>query len=766
MSRLLGPAHAVRLGLLTLTALALVGVALVAQEAQPGADKTVRMGLPTHALQYLGNAALLKELNVSAEQKSKLVEFRTKWWNDFFALDVKDHDAKLPAMSAAADKELAQIFTPEQLKRLQQITVQQTEKRWGAGRAVRLPVIAEALKLSPEQIDRLAKGEEVPKVLSDTQQKEWAQMRGQPFEAALRVSFPGGALKGKGIDKGKGFAPSHPGLTSLAAEAVRRELALGEEQVKGVADLQEKWSKAIADLPAGPAAERAKQAAALRPDYDKAIAGLLQPEQHTRHVQILLQQQIRFLDGAAVYKNAAVAKGIGLTDEQRQDLDKLDGERLQGLAAVILADRPLEEVLKEVAAHKKASAGLIDKVITAEQHARMKELVGKPFEGFPKGGKGKGGGGGGFFTGPLSAYDFSLSMVVSPFLSNTALQGELKLTDEQMTQLTKLRTKWTADKKMGQAGLTDEALAKKVRELSQGFLKELTAVVSPEQAKRILQVGLQLTSGQGGGFLGSMTANFVEVEDGLKLTKEQLVRIRNGEGLSAVLTKEQQGLWKELLGPPIKSASLPFGGPGFAGRSLPERLHHVNHAEVQKDLMLSEEHIKQVQALVAQWQQNPPTPAAAVRERTAAVNEAIDKMLKPEQQKRLQQIRWQQLRKRGMDQLLTLPEFGKAVGVSDKQQEQVRAIIKEHMAIEDLLFSELRPGGVRRRPGRPREAGQGHHLHAGPGDASEADRRPGERRAVGAAAGADGRVARPGVRGDDPAAAVRAAGRRRVRRAA
>lgn len=125
---------------------------------------------------------------------------------------------------------------------------------------------------------------------------------------------------------------------------------------------------------------------------------------------------------------------------------------------------------------------------------------------------------------------------------------------------------------------------------------------------------------------------------------------------------------------------------------MPERLYHLTLAAVQKELNLSEEQVKQVQSQAAEWR-DARTTAAARPQLTAAMNEAIDKMLKPEQQQRLRQIGWQQIQKRGMTLLLTTAEFTKALGLSDKQQETAAAVRKEHTAVINILDRELfRPG--------------------------------------------------------------------------
>ena len=45
--------------------------------------------------------------------------------------------------------------------------------------------------------------------------------------------------------------------------------------------------------------------------------------------------------------------------------------------------------------------------------------------------------------------------------------------------------------------------------------------------------------------------SFVEVSEGLKLTREQKEQVENGEELAKVLDERQQAKWKEMLGKPF-----------------------------------------------------------------------------------------------------------------------------------------------------------------------------------------------------------------------
>ena len=126
--------------------------------------------------------------------------------------------------------------------------------------------------------------------------------------------------------------------------------------------------------------ERNKVFQQMREINDKALAGALKPEQVKR-----LKQLDNQMLGLVMFSKPEVAAALKLTDEQRRQIvdiaSKLNTDR-RGLlgGAGRGAGRPDPEVTKKLAdLQKGAMAGAV-KLLTDEQKATFKDLVGEPFE--------------------------------------------------------------------------------------------------------------------------------------------------------------------------------------------------------------------------------------------------------------------------------------------------------------------------------------------------------------------------------------------------
>ena len=162
----------------------------------------------------------------------------------------------------------------------------------------------------------------------------------------------------------------------LDQKSVQEELKLSDEQIKKVKELSEKQRESFRgqrgqrgqrDEETRKKMEEARQAA------DKAVAGILKPEQLKRVKQISLQQQ-----GARSLSNPEVASALKLTDEQMSKIKSIQEETRPARGQRGQRD---EETRKKMEEARKAANEKLMNVLTTEQKGKWKELIGEPFKG-------------------------------------------------------------------------------------------------------------------------------------------------------------------------------------------------------------------------------------------------------------------------------------------------------------------------------------------------------------------------------------------------
>jgi hypothetical protein len=157
----------------------------------------------------------------------------------------------------------------------------------------------------------------------------------------------------------------------LAQEPVQKELKLSLDQVSAIAKLAEQSSEVFrTHHNLSPEAMRA-QFEGLSAREKKALAEILEPGQARRLQQLVWQQR-----GLRAAGDADVADALGLSDEQKQKIRALQQEakfrRPPGRPGEFRPERgkSFEELAKN-----------IRDVLTAEQLAKWKEMIGEPFQG-------------------------------------------------------------------------------------------------------------------------------------------------------------------------------------------------------------------------------------------------------------------------------------------------------------------------------------------------------------------------------------------------
>lgn len=673
-------------GAVLLAALAL-SVAVAQQPRQ-----TATTTLLYYGMLYLSDPALHKELKLSDDQVKKVTEHRDKWMAQIQQSSPQSKDRE--EATKASDKALAEILDAAQVKRLKQITLQQLE----SGRSIRstslsrLPEVIEELKLTDDQKSKLGFVESLTEALTDDQKTKWKAMKGDKFDVALQPAFPGGGFPG-------GFGPrvTMPArLQYLLQKSVQDELALTEKQEKTVAELQQKWQDLFPIQPGRPTVDQRK-AERTSKDIETAIGEMLQPAQMKRLRQIELQAQVGRRRGteSTVLTLPAVVRDLKLTDAQQEKISSIQEERGKEIVPLFLTGETYAEIAKKVEAYKKETSDKLHKVLTEDQQAQLKEMIGKPFTGeiSPAG-----------FPGPSgrpSALNTPMYLSISglTFTEATALHDELKLTEDQVKKLAALREKSRTESLRITTDTRDTAQRdKKRKELAASNDKALADILEPEQLARFKQIALQQYERSRATFTSPL-ARFVEVADELKLSEDQKRRLSRGETMAAVLDEKQAAKWKEMLGKPFATNLSPVRPEGFPGRGpvLPVVVRYLQEKSVQEELKLTEAQIKKVADLDTKWQEaTKDFPNWSVDDRGKNLAEAREKLdgalaelLDKVQGPRLRQIELQQVEKQGLGVLLANTQVVKGLELKEEQQEKVKTINADFDNISGLMFREI-----------------------------------------------------------------------------
>lgn len=206
---------------------------------------------------------------------------------------------------------------------------------------------------------------------------------------------PGRGRRGGGGGFG-GMMGSPVGL--LRMPEVRKELNLTEEQNKQVDEALQQATPAggFAGLQDLSPEEQQKRREEMRRKMDEATASVkkvLKPEQEKRLEQLALQRQ-----GLAALARPEIAKQLGLTDEQKEKIEKIQASaRPQFGSFRDLSDEQRQKAFAEMQQKQEKAQTETLAVLSDDQKAKWAEMKGKDFT-FPQfgpGGFGRPGGGAG-----------------------------------------------------------------------------------------------------------------------------------------------------------------------------------------------------------------------------------------------------------------------------------------------------------------------------------------------------------------------------------
>jgi Spy/CpxP family protein refolding chaperone len=172
---------------------------------------------------------------------------------------------------------------------------------------------------------------------------------------------------------GGGMSPA--GL--LGQESVQKELGLSDEQKQQVEELSKKTREQRQGLMDLDPQERSAKMRELREQNDKEVSKILKPEQHKRLHQITLQVQ----GLASALGNPKVAEEMQIKDDQKPQIKEIQDYVREQTRDLFQPGGNPDDARKKMEELRKTSNERVEKVLTAEQKAKWKELAGEPFKG-------------------------------------------------------------------------------------------------------------------------------------------------------------------------------------------------------------------------------------------------------------------------------------------------------------------------------------------------------------------------------------------------
>ncbi len=202
--------------------------------------------------------------------------------------------------------------------------------------------------------------------------------------ADLAMAQPGG----RGGDRGGFGRMFNNPLMLLRNERVQEELELVDDQVEELNELQQEIMEKVRDmfrdmrdLDQDERADRMKEIGEYMEDIQKDVDSILLPHQQQRLRQLFYQTQTR--RPGALPVTDELAKELNITEEQMEKMREA-------------AEKANEDMRKEMEKLRQKAMEKVLSVLSAEQRAKYKELMGEPFDmGDPRQGFGRGGNRGG-----------------------------------------------------------------------------------------------------------------------------------------------------------------------------------------------------------------------------------------------------------------------------------------------------------------------------------------------------------------------------------
>lgn len=179
------------------------------------------------------------------------------------------------------------------------------------------------------------------------------------------------------------------GVLLLGQKSVQDELKLSDEQKDKIKEFSAKAIEKFQGLRDLSQEERQAKGREIAEEAQKFVKETLKPEQAKRLHQIGLQQA-----GLLAFADPEVAKGLNLTDEQKDKLKTIGEDARKEMQDLRQSGASREEMATKMREARQKNAEKAAGVLTSEQKDKWKEMTGEPFKGEIRFGFGGGQGGG------------------------------------------------------------------------------------------------------------------------------------------------------------------------------------------------------------------------------------------------------------------------------------------------------------------------------------------------------------------------------------
>jgi hypothetical protein len=179
----------------------------------------------------------------------------------------------------------------------------------------------------------------------------------------------------KGSSKGLVAGEEIIEILLLRQKSVQKDLQLSEDEAKTVREFTDKQHQAALEAHNLPDKERHAMHDHLARANERFLALHLTPAQRMRLEQISMQ-----LNGLMWVARPAIARELGLTDDQKKKAEEYQKELHDKVKAAGQADSK-EAIKEKLTALHKESKEKFATLLTNEQKAKWQHLTGKPFEG-------------------------------------------------------------------------------------------------------------------------------------------------------------------------------------------------------------------------------------------------------------------------------------------------------------------------------------------------------------------------------------------------
>lgn len=332
-------------------------------------------------------------------------------------------------------------------------------------------------------------------------------------------------------------------LLYLEAEAVRTELKLAREQSDKIIALSKRWTENArqVDLERG---STGADAAAMARETRKQLDEILTVAQMKRLDQVILRHREKEHGMSAVL--ATVARDLKLSNDQQERFELLRRKRADRILEYLTMEERANAIHRSIHNANNDFVEAVEKLLTKDQDARLKELLGEPLSAEIK-------------LPEPQAVALENNVVESVYLgplvdnygveaeiiANESVHKELKMDDDQIRKAKEFTVEWREAYSRRRMNGSSEVQA--IQELNEYVRTKLPTLLTPIQRTRFDQISMQYRKNKAGELaaLGHPAAR--DFRD-----RETTMKIFLNEPIEKILTGEVYPAFRRALGEPFR----------------------------------------------------------------------------------------------------------------------------------------------------------------------------------------------------------------------